>query len=1004
MGAAGLASRARPDWRRGGVVIAPALVAAWRAEGRRGLARLLFEVQVVPGEWWADGLGGTLLARATAQGYDWDRRRRADETLEGSGEIQGLVDAAEPDVRDLLRKLGGLANLEGDPAAAFLGTPLRVGERRDLLFPIFGDELRVMPDELGELEPVILEHAPQLLGQRRAARARLVRPQQSPVDVIATELERLPSDAAALGAREHVVARVQRLVELASRTALESWLTGCEQVRPVAGPTQRHFDALAEIAEGLHGQPAPILVLSTAFLNAENAAKPAGLADALAAAPGQTRVLVIYGHASDDLPAQQRRDMEEWLNKLVQKNASLRGRLLLVAGRHRSHEKVLLSSRADWMVGSWNAGSSLPGATVFECSLLGQSPRFAAELLQIIAENIEGDEARGLIDALSRALASAASPPSEAPERMVARLREALGVLVAAIPAADGARAEAWCPAVLAARAALQPIRRAVKLQIIDQHQTRDAFAGLVASARASVLVTSDRLADSALDPATLRDLRGDGRSRRLLRVVWGREWAGRRPGDRATREQLQRARRTLRDARERLGDQLLTRDEPMENHAKVMVVDGLRGAVTSENLLSYGGEKGRRESRELGLLFWSPVLGRDLLGRVLQRWPDLETPPLGTAGPPLGWAVATSELWYGLSGIAGELDFDWSTPAYLSAALREEVGSVAEEDAPRRLAWEALTRRAGPAPVAWVRQEAERLGLAQVDAAGRWRPWDAPPDTDPDALLAEARRVLAALPPEVVIEVAPRAPDGPAVHPLVARVLAELVPISAGSFLMGDDRVPEERPRHRVHLTRPFLLGRTPVTQGLWYAVMGRLPHLRDVERHPEFPIIQVSYAEMMAFLGRLNALPGGGGFVLPTEAQWEYACRAGSAAVYCFGDDPGQGDRPRALERFAWTKRNGGGQLQRVAQLQPNAWGLYDMHGLVYETMRDARRAYGPGEISDPVGPVTGAEAVARGGFWGRFPVDPRSAVQEHFRCASRQHAEKSHRVSFRIAREVP
>src|SRR5262249_54839973 len=153
-------------------------------------------------------------------------------------------------------------------------------------------------------------------------------------------------------------------------------------------------------------------------------------------------------------------------------------------------------------------------------------------------------------------------------------------------------RSDAWTTTVRAARTALLPFLSVLHADIVDEHQTRDAFLALLRGARRDVLLASDRLADSGLDPATLRDLRGE-RSRRTVRVVWGREWAGRRPTDNATREQLERARGTVRRARALLGPALLTREEPMENHAKLLVVDGMHGIVTSENLLSYGGEKG---------------------------------------------------------------------------------------------------------------------------------------------------------------------------------------------------------------------------------------------------------------------------------------------------------------------------------------------------------------------------------------------------------------------------
>ena len=220
----------------------------------------------------------------------------------------------------------------------------------------------------------------------------------------------------------------------------------------------------------------------------------------------------------------------------------------------------------------------------------------------------------------------------------------------------------------------------------------------------------------------------------------------------------------------------------------------------------------------------------------------------------------------------------------------------------------------------------------------------------------------------------------------------------------MGDDRVAIERPRHRVHISRPFLLGRTPVTQALWEAVMGRLPHLRDVERHPSFPIIQVTHDEMLAFVDRLNAAPGGGGFELPTEAQWEYACRAGSDTVYCFGDNPGPGRAPGLLERYAWTPRNANARLHAVGELTPNGWGLYDMYGLVYEACRDPMRHYQRGEVVDPVGRPGEDKIAARGGAWGRFPLDrPGVSANERRRRSRRQGWVKSHRVSAPLARRL-
>lgn len=180
----------------------------------------------------------------------------------------------------------------------------------------------------------------------------------------------------------------------------------------------------------------------------------------------------------------------------------------------------------------------------------------------------------------------------------------------------------------------------------------------------------------------------------------------------------------------------------------------------------------------------------------------------------------------------------------------------------------------------------------------------------------------------------------------------------------------------------------------------MGSLPHLTNKERHPEFPIVQVDFHAIQRFMDRLNALPGSGGFDLPTEAQWEYACRAGSSGDYCFGDDP------KLLNEYAWNKQNSNAQLHRVGLLKPNAWGLCDMHGLVYESVRDDPRSFQRGEVIDPVGRLDTDRIGARGGAWGRFPFRHGNRAEEHFRCSCRpfhSKSEKASRVSFRLMRAL-
>lgn len=999
-----------PAWGRGGLVVRSELIEDYRREGRQGLARRMYGATEIPGAWWMDGLGGALLAQTTAQQFDWDLQRKEDLLLKAEEDAQALLDSIEPDLGDLVLKLGGVEIVWSARNQAFMAGPLELGERKDLLFPLFGRHERLLPDELSELEPTLVRCAPHIFGERQRSRSRIVRLPASPVEALARDLQSLRADPVTLGPIGPVrvtVERMQRaIVEQAS--SLTAWLDEGQRVVPVAGETQRHFDALAELCEALPSDEDSLLLFTSAFLNERNLTEPDGLVEALRAAPDRTRFLLAYGHASDDLPEQLATQTERWMRSLRQADPDIAARFQLRITKRRSHEKAVVTSTGGWMVGSWNPASSRPHATVFEASLRGQDPSFAKRILDRLGENLEGEEALGFIGRLGGHLTRAKH--SAHGKEHVEELECALALLAEAIPTADGGRAEAWRFCLQATRRALLPFLCTARVELVDEQQTRDAFLQLARSTRRHVLLASDRLADSALDGATLRDLQGDGRARPTVRVVWGREWAGGSRHGKHVSKQLARARRTVREARATLGRKLRTSDQPMENHAKALLVDGRRGLVTSENLLSYGGEKGRYESRELGVLFWSPSVTRHLLGRFLLQWPGaLDADELGPDLTPHPWLVAVYEAWHGLAGIQDELDFDWRAPSFLLAAVRDEAERAEDDQADaRRRSLHKLETHVGDGLAGWLLDEAQRLGLTAPMMNGAWRPYDVSPENADEELMEAAAEAVAALPPRPsrVATAGPSAVpgDGPSgSHPLVARVMEGIVRVPAGSFTMGDRRCREESPEHRVTITHPFLLGRTPVTQGLWEAVMGRLPSLRDVENHPEHPIIKVDLREVRAFIAKLNELPGGGGFVLPTEAQWEYACRAGADTVYHFGNDPGPGKRPGLLERYAWTKRSRSLQLQKVALLEPNAFGLYDMHGLVYEATRDGPRKFTRKNARDPVGPTDTHRVVARGGFWGRFPVDARRPWNEHFRCASRQKWENSYRCSFRIARII-
>ncbi|MFQ5853245.1 MAG: formylglycine-generating enzyme family protein [Candidatus Binatia bacterium] len=196
---------------------------------------------------------------------------------------------------------------------------------------------------------------------------------------------------------------------------------------------------------------------------------------------------------------------------------------------------------------------------------------------------------------------------------------------------------------------------------------------------------------------------------------------------------------------------------------------------------------------------------------------------------------------------------------------------------------------------------------------------------------------------------------------------------IPAGEFMMGltgHDADTDEQPVHKVIISRRFYLGKYEVTQRQWTTVMGDNPSrfAGDANR----PVEQASWEDVQEFIRRLNAREGGTKYRLPTEAEWEYAARAGSTTIYSFGNDQ------RWLGEYAWYADNSDGQTHPVGQLKPNNWGLYDLHGNVWEWVQDWYGDYSTGTITDPPGPVSGSAKVVRGGSWAYHARFCRSAYR--------------------------
>ncbi len=218
-------------------------------------------------------------------------------------------------------------------------------------------------------------------------------------------------------------------------------------------------------------------------------------------------------------------------------------------------------------------------------------------------------------------------------------------------------------------------------------------------------------------------------------------------------------------------------------------------------------------------------------------------------------------------------------------------------------------------------------------------------------------------------------------------------VRIPAGNFTMGSPdgepgRYGNEGPQHGVTISQAFELQTTEVTQGQWEAVMGTNPS-RFKNAGKDAPVEQVSWEDCQEFVRKLNERDPGKGYRLPTEAEWEYACRAGTSTALYSGPLTIRGaNNGPELDAVAWYGGNSGvsyeGGLDSsgwpekqynhtkagthpVGQKKPNSWGLYDMLGNVWEWCSDWYDEYPSGSVTDPRGPSSGSLRVDRGGGWG-------------------------------------
>jgi len=204
-----------------------------------------------------------------------------------------------------------------------------------------------------------------------------------------------------------------------------------------------------------------------------------------------------------------------------------------------------------------------------------------------------------------------------------------------------------------------------------------------------------------------------------------------------------------------------------------------------------------------------------------------------------------------------------------------------------------------------------------------------------------------------------------------------QMILLPGGTFTMGQEGGEVDESPHAATLS-PFAIDKFEVTQQEYEQVMGSNP---SKVKNPKNPVEQIRWSDAVRYCNERSRREGldpaydlktwacrfeASGYRLPTEAEWEYAARAGATTMYSYGDTDGE------LVRHAWFKANSGGKPHPVGQRKPNAWGLYDMHGNVWEWCTDFYKVdyYSAAPAQDPKGPGSGDKKVLRGGCWNSSP----------------------------------
>jgi len=1020
-----------PQWNNKDFLIADRIKKIYEKNGEIGLYQEFLSYETIKGEWWIDAISGNLIPRLTALHYDIDFSRREPKNLvklKSKIDSFKLLENKNLNIFEMISALEDRSLLNNTQySRAYISSPIKVVGEKSIRFKMYGDariDYRILPNDLSNLEYMLYEEAPYIFGEKRKIKLHYFKWKSSVVERFALHLEKLPDNYYLFSSEKYLSFIVNTLLEeLKNENEWIEWFENGQIIEPIVGETNLFFDCLYELSIGKQisnnkttNEPTH-LILTSSFLNELNLSEEEGLLNSLK--DSQCKTLLIYGHSNDETLEQQKETIKLYEDTIRKLDANLLQKMVFTTAKKRSHEKIIINSNADWFIGSWNAASSRPDSTQFEVGIKGNDTKIASELTEVIEEIIEDQSAEQFLKEFKEDLKKIQIKNNRISAKNHFNLLKKACYYLNKIIQEKGSFdnfVEEYRKTIHSIRLALIPFLKRSKIELINEHRSRDVLITQIRDCEQDIFLASDRVSSSALDSSIINDLlNSKSGKKKYLRILWGREWENEKSLSKSIREQLKEARSSLRNAMKVLGQQILTELLPMENHAKFALFDGARGLISSENILSYGGEKDKYESRELGVFIEGIPVIRYILGKSIKHRLKYFHPKRHFADMtfrPYEWIVEGIETFYSFQEIEDELDFEWDITEIIQNAINEDLFNPEDflDEFDKMMhnhkieCFEERKNSLNQDFFDYLLDEGTRYYLLYCLDQDKWKPFTE------NLNLNKIEEIIVSRLPEIKeqkveeeksLEI--KDDDEYKIDPIIVNeIMEDMVLIKKGCFIMGDANIPGERPTHKVNISEDFYMSKFVVTQRIWKKIMRTLPQILPKNISQNNPIINVSYNDAQIFLKELNALPNSGGFDLPTEAQWEYTCRAGTKTEYYFGNNP------EFLEEFAWTKRNSEMKLHQVGLKKPNNWGLYDMHGLVYESLKDDLREFSDEEVIDPIGSLNSNFICYKGGAWSRYPINHQGdKKKEHFRSSFRDHHpknEKSYRTSFRLIRRLP